>query len=180
MGHRGQGQPDPAPNQRARLARGTKKNDAPLLNTLESLCAKAGQSCDRRNAARLGLSERGAFVCRSWVDGDFVRETGTGFDMIVSNPPYIPTADIASLEPEVREHDPLSALDGGADGFAHYEKIASLAPLLLKKGGYILLEAGIGQARHISEVFAGPGLGALEIRPDLAGTERWGILKKRN
>lgn len=76
----------------------------------------------RRNAARLGLSERVAFVCRSWFDDDFVRETGTGFDMIVSNPPYIPTADIASLEPEVREHDPLSALDGGADGFAHYEK----------------------------------------------------------
>ena len=98
--------------------------------------------------------------------------------MIVSNPPYIPTADIASLEPEVREHDPLSALDGGADGFAHYEKIASLAPLLLKKGGYILLEAGIGQARHISEAFAGRGLSALEIRPDLAGTERCVILKK--
>lgn len=98
--------------------------------------------------------------------------------MIVSNPPYIPTADIASLEPEVREHDPLSALDGGADGFAHYEKIASLAPLLLKKGGYILLEAGIGQARHISEVFAGRGLSTLEIRPDLAGTERCVILKK--
>jgi len=132
----------------------------------------------RRNAAWLGLSERVAFVCRSWFDDDFVRETGTGFDMIVSNPPYIPTADIASLEPEVREHDPLSALDGGADGFAHYEKIASLAPLLLKKGGYILLEAGIGQARHISEVFAGRGLSTLEIRPDLAGTERCVILKK--
>ena len=132
----------------------------------------------RENADRSPFGQRLQVIHRPFAD--FVTEFAgiRQYDCIVSNPPYIPTADIASLEPEVREHDPLSALDGGADGFAHYEKIASLAPLLLKKGGYILLEAGIGQARHISEVFAGRGLSALEIRPDLAGTERCVILKK--
>lgn len=131
-----------------------------------------------RNVALLGLEKRVSLVNSSWFDDDFVQEIGCDFDMIVSNPPYIPTADITILEPEVREHDPLSALDGGADGFTHYKKIASLTPLLLKKDGYILLEAGVGQARRISEIFVAAGLLPVAILPDLSGTERCVILKK--
>ena len=158
-----------------------------LLSILDDCPATQGTAVDasepaldiaRRNASLLGLSERISFVHGSWFEDGFLQKTGSGFDMIVSNPPYIPTADIASLEPEVREHDPLSALDGGADGFVHYKKIAAWAPLLLNDGGYILLEAGIGQARQILKVFADTGLTPVDILPDLSGTERCVILKK--
>lgn len=153
-------------------------DDCPQLRGTAVDKSAAALETARRNASRLGLTERISFVLGSWFADDFVQKTGDGFDLIVSNPPYIPTADIDALEPEVREHDPLSALDGGVDGFAHYQQIASLTPLLLNKGGYILLEAGIGQARRVAEIFAGGGLNLVEIRPDLAGTERCVILKK--
>lgn len=74
------------------------------------------------------------------------------FDMIVSNPPYIPTADLAGLEPEVREYDPHGALDGGADGLDYYRKIIPQAPLHLNRSGWLLLEAGCGQAADLIRI----------------------------
>ena len=131
-----------------------------------------------RNARRLKLEDRTAFRCLSWFDDNFVSVLGTGFDLLVSNPPYIPSGDIPGLDDEVRKHDPLSALDGGTDGLEHYKKIAEIAPLILKEGGYILLEAGIGQAADIRRIFSKGGLSPVSVLKDLAGIERCVILKK--
>ena len=75
------------------------------------------------------------------------------FDLIVSNPPYIPSAEIATLEPEVRDFDPRTALDGGVDGLEFYRLIASQAGAFLKPGGKIMVEFGDGQAEAISKIF---------------------------
>jgi len=76
-----------------------------------------------------------------------------GFDLIISNPPYIPSADIAALEPEVRDYDPRCALDGGADGMDFYRLIASRAAAFLKPGGKIMLELGDGRAEAVRRIF---------------------------
>jgi release factor glutamine methyltransferase len=75
------------------------------------------------------------------------------FDLVISNPPYIPSAEINSLEPEVRDYDPRQALDGGADGLDFYRKLAVEAPAHLQPGGKIMLEFGEGQAESIKEIF---------------------------
>jgi len=82
------------------------------------------------------------------------------------------------LAPEVKDYDPLSALDGGADGLDHYRQIASVAGGWLNDGGYLVLEAGAGQAGDIASVFAGSGWQTVGMREDLNGIKRCVILKK--
>lgn len=79
---------------------------------------------------------------------------GEHFDLMVSNPPYIPGADIETLQPEVRDFEPRSALDGGTDGLDFYRQIIRAAPQHLASGGWLLLEVGIGQAREVSQMLA--------------------------
>lgn len=110
------------------------------------------------NAERLGVADRVWFVCG---DGSgAVREPGS-FDVVVSNPPYIATAEIAELEPEVRDFDPLAALDGGSDGLDFYRAWVPAA-LHLARGGWIAFEVGAGQAEAVAGIMmrhagAGPG-----------------------
>jgi release factor glutamine methyltransferase len=78
---------------------------------------------------------------------------GLSFDLIVSNPPYVPSAEIETLAPEVRDHDPRLALDGGADGLDFYRRLAAEAASHLRPGGRIMLEAGDGQAEQIRRLF---------------------------
>jgi release factor glutamine methyltransferase len=95
------------------------------------------------------------------------------FDLIVSNPPYIRSADIAELDREVRNFDPRRALDGGADGLAAYREIIAESPRLLAPGGTLIVEAGCGQSGPISQMMEASGL--TSIRPpkvDLAGVPR--------
>ncbi len=132
----------------------------------------------RKNAEKLELDGRLDFICADWFATDFLVRIGQKFDVIVSNPPYIPTADIATLAPEVKDYDPMQALDGGADGYVSYRRIAELTPELLSSGGYILLEAGIGQAQTIADVFEQKGLKLIEIADDLNGIARCVILQK--
>ena len=132
----------------------------------------------RQNADNLAIGERLRFVNVSWFNPNFTDIIGEKFDMIVSNPPYIPTAEIKGLEVEVKDYDPLLALDGGNSGYDSYEQIAQTAPELLKNGGYILLESGFGQAQKIADIFTAQGLKLLEIVNDLAGIERCVILQK--
>jgi release factor glutamine methyltransferase len=94
------------------------------------------------------------------------------FDLIVSNPPYIPAGEIASLDREVREHDPRLALDGGADGLEAYRAIARGARSHLAEGGRIAVEAGAGQAQAIQEIFARSDFANMESKFDLSGIER--------
>jgi release factor glutamine methyltransferase len=99
--------------------------------------------------------------------------SGRRFDLIVSNPPYIPTRDISGLAPEVRDFDPTGALDGGADGLDVYRTLIPSARLHLNAGGWLLLEVGIGQAGDVSALFrAAGGYGQPFMAHDPGGIER--------
>ena len=102
------------------------------------------------NAARNNVAERIEFRLG---DGFAALANGAQFDLIVSNPPYIPSAEIATLDPEVRNFDPHAALDGGADGLEFYRLIASQAAAFQKPGGKIKVEFGDGHAEAIRKIF---------------------------
>lgn len=119
------------------------------------------------NARANGLDYRVTAAVGSWfnpVDGRF--------DVIVSNPPYIPTAVVPTLDTEVRDHDPLAALDGGADGLDPYRAIAEGAAAHLTAGGIIAVEIGFDQAEDVTAIFAASGFTRLELRKDLGGRDR--------
>ncbi len=99
-------------------------------------------------------------------------EQGERFDIIVSNPPYIETGVIDTLMPEVREHEPRMALDGGADGLSFYRKIAQEAGDYLVGGGMLFFEIGYGQADHVREIMAEAGFGEIQVAKDFAGLDR--------
>jgi release factor glutamine methyltransferase len=94
------------------------------------------------------------------------------FDIVVSNPPYIATDEIAGLEPEVRDFEPREALDGGCDGLRFVAGILPQIPSILKAGGIVAFEIGAAQAEAVGGLFAKAGLGALEVVRDLAGRDR--------
>ena len=94
------------------------------------------------------------------------------FDVIVSNPPYIPTAEVELLEPEVRDHDPRLALDGGADGLDFHRALAQRAAQFLKPGGRLLIEFADGQGEALRELFGSHGWSVHGVIRDLSGTER--------
>jgi len=97
---------------------------------------------------------------------------GEHFDLILSNPPYISTTDIEKLQPEVRDFEPKSALDGGADGLDFYRLIIPAASQYLHPDGWLLLEVGIGQSEEVTEIFAKNGFSAIFSAQDLGGVER--------
>lgn len=98
--------------------------------------------------------------------------TDEAFDLIISNPPYIPTAEIETLQVEVREYDPRQALDGGADGLDFYRYLAANAAPHLNSGGKIMLEFGAGQAAALREIFSDQNWTHLTIHKDYSGLER--------
>jgi release factor glutamine methyltransferase len=98
------------------------------------------------------------------------------FDLVFSNPPYIPSHQIESLEPEVARHEPRAALDGGPDGLDAYRALGGLLPGLLRTGGHALLEIGQGQESAVAPLFK--GLELVRIAPDLSGVPRCVILRK--
>jgi release factor glutamine methyltransferase len=120
----------------------------------------------RDNARRLGLSRARFVAC------DLTAALRGPFDLIVSNPPYIPTADIAALAPEVRDFDPARALDGGSDGLDFYRAIAAAVPALLAPDGALVVELGAGQLDTVAALFAASGLAPLPPRTDLSGVAR--------
>lgn len=99
-------------------------------------------------------------------------KSSTPFDLIVSNPPYIPAEDFARLQPEVGRFDPEVALTDGRDGLSIIRKIVRRSPQFLKPGGFLLLEIGIGQADEVRAMFAPKIWSSVEIRPDLQGIPR--------
>lgn len=126
------------------------------------------------NADRLGLADRIALVT-----GDWAAAIAGSFDLIVSNPPYIPRPELAALPPEVGRHDPVLALDGGPDGLAAYRTILAQTPALLAPGGWLAVEVGIGQAATVAGLFGDSALANIEARSDLSGIERCIIGQKR-
>jgi release factor glutamine methyltransferase len=140
------------------------------VGTDESVAALA---VARHNASRLGLTRARFVAC------DVAAALRGPFDVIVSNPPYIASAEIAALAAEVREFDPRRALDGGRDGFAFYRAIAAAAPYLLATGGALIVELGAGQVQAVATLFAEAGLAPLPPRPDLNGVPRALVARKR-
>ena len=130
------------------------------------------------NAQRLNVAAALELRQADWFDADFMALAGSGYDMVVSNPPYIAASEIAGLDSEVKDYDPRPALDGGADGLASYRQIAAWMPQLLQDGGIAVLEVGEGQAAAVAEIFSEQGLRRLETAVDLNGVERCISLKK--
>lgn len=122
----------------------------------------------RDNAQRLGFADRCGFVACNFTDA-----LRGPFDLVVANPPYISSAEIPTLAPEVRDHDPVIALDGGEDGLAAYRAIAADALRLMTPRGRLVVELGQGQAAPVGEIVRAGGL-LIEtpIRRDLAGINR--------
>lgn len=121
----------------------------------------------RANAASAGVAERISLVCADMLDGIAGR-----FDCILSNPPYIPSGDIGALSPEVRLHDPIAALDGGADGLDAYRRLFGQAPDRLERGGRIYVEFGAGQAGCVAALAEADGWHVADVVPDLSRTPR--------
>jgi release factor glutamine methyltransferase len=120
------------------------------------------------NAARAGLSDRATFIACDYASG-----LAGQFDLIVSNPPYIRSSDIAGLAAEVANHDPLAALDGGADGLDAYRTLIPQAARLLAPGAVLVVEAGQGQSGLIEALMTAAGLTAATApKADLAGIPR--------
>lgn len=125
------------------------------------------------NAARHGVDRRIAFI-----ETDLLTGVDGLFDLIVSNPPYVPAGDAPSLAPEVRQHEPLVALVGGADGLSIIEALVRQAAVRLAPAGRFLFEFGYGQADAVSRmVRATAALELLELRPDLQGIPRTAVVE---
>jgi len=123
----------------------------------------------RENARAHGFAERAGFVACSYATA-----LSAPLDLIVSNPPYIAAAEIAHLAVEVRAHDPLRALDGGRDGLDAYRALIPQAAGLLRPGGALIVEVGLGQSGDVEKLMTEVGLtsDSSTIRPDLAGVPR--------
>jgi release factor glutamine methyltransferase len=132
----------------------------------------AAAALARANAARLGLADRSAFVCGGWTDALSGR-----FDLVVANPPYVATPEMAGLMPEVARFEPRRALEGGADGCDAYREILPHLCEILTANGTAVLEVGAGQADVVSALAGEHGFEVI-TRLDLAGIVRAMVLSR--
>lgn len=148
-----------------------------LLATLAERAAAKGVGTDistealavaRENAANLDLDNRCDFIRTEWATGFGDRS----FDLVVSNPPYIPSDDIPGLDPEVRDHDPLLALDGGPDGLVAYRELAPEIMRILKPGGTFAVEIGWDQGPQVKTLFEQAGFENVIVVKDLSDRDR--------
>jgi release factor glutamine methyltransferase len=126
-----------------------------------------------RNATANRLAGRAGFLCGNWA----AALAGTKFDLVLANPPYIASAEIAGLMPEVALHEPRTALDGGADGLEAYRDIIADLPRLLAPGGAAILELGQGQAPAVQAMAQSAGFMYRRLRDDLGGIARALVLR---
>ncbi len=126
----------------------------------------------QQNAQALGVVERARLVGGDWRQRGWTEALGGPFDLVVSNPPYIGSAAIDGLMPEVARFEPRLALDGGGDGLDAYRLIAAAGPQLVVPGGHLVVEVGQGQAAEVGALFAAVGLAPLAPWKDLGGVER--------
>jgi release factor glutamine methyltransferase len=168
----------PAPRRALDLGTGT---GCLLLAALSEFPAAFGIGVDRsptavalaaHNAAKLRLADRAAFLIGDWAEAVDGR-----FDLVLCNPPYIPTSELTGLMPEVARYEPRAALDGGLDGLSSYRRLVSDLPRLLTGTGSAVLELGTGQAESVARLAHDAGLTS-EPRQDLAGTTRALVLRR--
>ncbi len=122
----------------------------------------------RENAANLGLQGRAALLRGDWTAG----LADEGFDLVVSNPPYIRSDVIPTLEPEVRDHEPLMALDGGPDGLDAYRRLPDEILRVLKPGGVFLVEIGYDQGPQVRALFEQSGAADVRVIRDIGDRDR--------
>jgi release factor glutamine methyltransferase len=141
----------------------------PKARAIATDVAEDALAAARKNAERHGVAGRLELRQGAWWQA--VPHTEL-FDLIVSNPPYIASEQIATLQPEVRLFDPKLALDGGWDGLEAYRAIATQAARRLSPGGVVLLEIGATQADTVSRILSRAGFSRIEVQKDLAGLDR--------
>ena len=127
-------------------------------------------SIAKRNAEKNGVSDKITFTRNDVLNEELLSETK--FDVIVSNPPYILTADIEGLQPDIKQYEPISALDGGTDGLDFYRAITSNAPRLLNSGGKLIFEIGFDQSAEVSALLSQNGFMNIQTLKDLSGNDR--------
>ncbi len=145
-----------------------------LISVLKNAPELTGMGSDISKTALLVAKENAKLheVDAEWVRSDLFDNIIETFDVIMANPPYIPTGEILSLMPEVRNFEPENALDGGADGLDFYRKIAGQVKDYLNPGGYVYMEIGYDQGEAVSELMRNAGFTEVEVIKDLARNDR--------
>lgn len=145
-----------------------------LISVLKNAPELTGMGSDISKTALLVAKENAKLheVDAEWVRSDLFDNITETFDVIMANPPYIPTGEILSLMPEVRDFEPENALDGGADGLDFYRKIAGQVKDYLNPGGYVYMEIGYDQGEAVSELMCNAGFTEVEVIKDLARNDR--------
>ncbi len=146
-----------------------------LAVSIQSFCPESEVTGSDLSEEALGTASQNALrngVKVQWIRSDLFEAIEGSFDLIVSNPPYIPTNVLDTLMPEVREHEPRLALDGGADGLDFYRRILPACGPHLRPGGTLLLEIGSDQGEAVADLLDRHGFGDLRILPDLTGMDR--------
>ena len=145
-----------------------------LISVLKNAPELTGMGSDISKTALLVAKENAKLheVDAEWVRSDLFDNITETFDVIMANPPYIPTGEILSLMPEVRDFEPENALDGGADGLDFYRKITGQVKDYLNPGGYVYMEIGYDQGEAVSEPMRNAGFTEVEVIKDLARNDR--------
>lgn len=145
-----------------------------LISVLKNAPELTGMGSDISKTALLVAKENAKLheVDAEWVRSDLFDNITETFDVIMANPPYIPTGEILSLMPEVRDFEPENALDGGVDGLDFYRKIAGQVKDYLNPGGYVYMEIGYDQGEAVSELMRNAGFTEVEVIKDLARNDR--------
>lgn len=148
-----------------------------ILSLLVNLPKAQGKTVDisskaievaKENAVNLQVNDR----CEFFVGDLFAPLNDSKFDVIVSNPPYIPQKDIATLEDDVKEYEPVSALTDGGDGLSYYRRLLSEGKAYIKENGFIALEIGIYQSEDVKQIAMDNGWKNIKIIKDYAGIDR--------
>lgn len=145
-----------------------------LISVLKNAPELTGVGSDISKTALLVAKENAKMheVDADWIRSDLFDNITETFDVIMANPPYIPTGEILSLMPEVRDFEPENALDGGADGLDFYRKIAGQVKDYLNPDGYVYMEIGYDQGEAVSELMRNSGFTEVEVIKDLAQNDR--------
>lgn len=150
--------------------------ERPLAHGVGVDISAAALDVARENAALLKLDDRAAFLHAEWTQD----QPDDAFDIVVCNPPYIPTGDIAGLEPEVAQREPHLALDGGADGLDAYRALAPQILRVLKPGALFALEIGHDQGKAVQALMEKAGADQVTVLGDLGGRDRAVLGRKRS
>jgi release factor glutamine methyltransferase len=132
----------------------------------------------RENARKHGVSDRITFYAGDLFEADGLEPLLGKVDVLISNPPYVPTPDIQTLEPEVRSYEPIEALDGGRDGLGFVRRVLDEGRVFVRAGGRLLIEIGWGQAQSAVEAACRAGLSDVRTVKDVAGIERVLLARK--